>query len=68
MPPSYSSTSSNAFRDFNCDPVHQSYTNLSMNQEEQSVKEFLKMTDSADSQTVSILKAAKSLSGIQSIY
>ena len=30
MPPSYFSSSSNAFRDFHRDPRHQSYTNLPM--------------------------------------
>ena len=48
MPPSYCSSSSDAFRHFHRDPRHQSYMNLPMDEYDQSMKEFSKITNPAD--------------------
>ena len=50
---------SNVFRD-----RHQSYTNLPLNEYDQSMKEFSKITDYTDSQTVSIFIAKEDFSSI----
>ena len=65
MPPLYCSSSSNAFCDCHRVPRHQSYRNLPVNKWDQSIlKEFSKITDSADSHTVSIFLAEENFLGI----